>query len=275
MELGEPDASGRRSPVAVEGKFETLEVDNVICAIGQKVNVAGFEEIELNRWGIISADERYFTTSLEGVFAVGDATNKGASIAIDAIGEANKAASVIDGYLNGMDTPYVAPVLSKREPEDSYFEQFEKAERIKMPIRPAEERKHDFKEINLGFEEEKARAEAARCLECGCHDYEDCKLIRYTNQQPVQPERLFGSKHQCFTEQRLVTIERDQGKCILCGLCVRVCDEVAHQGLLGLIGRGFGTEVKPEFRGSDKIQVCKDCHKCALACPTGALKIIG
>ena len=104
MELGEPDASGRRSPVPVEGKFETLQVDSVICAIGQKVNVSGFEELELNSRGIISADEHTFATSVPGVFAVGDATNRGASIAIEAIGEANKAAMVIDCYLAGMDT---------------------------------------------------------------------------------------------------------------------------------------------------------------------------
>ncbi|MBR5708495.1 MAG: hypothetical protein IKX41_03840, partial [Oscillospiraceae bacterium] len=64
------------------------------------------------------------------------------------------------------------------------------------------------------------------------------------------------------------------GKCILCGLCVRVCDEVAHEGILGLVGRGFGTAIKPDFRGSDRIKVCAACLKCAEACPTGALKVI-
>lgn len=274
MELGEPDSSGRRSPVPVEGKFETLEVDNVICAIGQKVNVAGFEEIECNRWGIISADERYFTTSLEGVFAVGDATNKGASIAIDAIGEANKAANVIDGYLNGMDTPYVAPVLSKREPDEEYFAQFEKSARIKMPVRSAEERKHDFREINLGFDEAEARKEAARCLECGCHDYHDCKLIRYADRYCADTEKLAGEKHSCFTERRLEIIERDQGKCILCNLCVRVCREDAKQGILGLVGRGFGTVIRPEFNKRETIAVCAECGKCVDVCPTGALKLL-
>ncbi len=274
MELGEPDASGRRSPVPVEGKFETIALDSVICAIGQKVNVAGFEELELNPWGIISSDERYFTTSLEGVFAVGDATNKGASIAIDAIGEANKAANVIDGYLYGLDTPYTAPVLSKREPDETFFEQFEKAERIKMPVRPAEERKHDFKEINLGFEECAARKEAARCLECGCHDYADCKLIRYADRYRIDTCKLAGEKHECFTERKLEIIERDQGKCILCNLCVRICREDAKQGIIGLVGRGFGTVIRPEFNKPETISVCKDCLKCVTACPTGALKLL-
>ena len=62
---------------------------------------------------------------------------------------------------------------------------------------------------------------------------------------------------------------------MLCKQCVRTCRENAGKGLLGLVGRGFGTVIKPEFRDSEKIAVCKDCHKCALACPTGALKIIG
>ena len=108
MELGEPDASGRRRPVPVEGKFEYLDVDSVIAAIGQKVDPAGFD-VELNRRGIIAADETTFRTNLEGVFAVGDATNKGADIAIAAIGEASKAADVVDSYLRGAIVPYRKP----------------------------------------------------------------------------------------------------------------------------------------------------------------------
>ena len=71
-----------------------------------------------------------------------------------------------------------------------------------------------------------------------------------------------------------MVIERDQGKCILCGLCVRVCDEVAKEHLLGLVGRGFTTIIKPEFRDSERIEVCRTCKQCAEACPTGALKIL-
>ena len=272
MELGEPDASGRRAPVPVEGKFEILDVDNVIVAIGQKVNVSGFESLELNAKGIISADERTFATSVDGVFAVGDATNRGASIAIAAIGEANKAAMVVDGYLNGMEVAYRAPFVSEKTPVPEFFEKFEKCARIKMPVRPADERKHDFLEINLGFNEADVRKEAARCLECGCHDYKDCKLIKYANMYELDVKRLEGDKHQCFTEKRLINIERDQGKCILCNLCVRTCKETAGKGILGLVDRGFKTVIKPEFMG--EASPCGDCRMCAYVCPTGALKII-
>ena len=61
----------------------------------------------------------------------------------------------------------------------------------------------------------------------------------------------------------------------LCNLCVRVCAEQAKKGLLGLVGRGFKTVIKPEFKDPACTGACKDCRLCAENCPTGALKIIG
>ncbi|MBS6367165.1 MAG: molybdopterin oxidoreductase, partial [Clostridiales bacterium] len=129
-------------------------------------------------------------------------------------------------------------------------------------------------EINLGFAEADARAEAARCLECGCHDYADCKLIRCANLYEIHPERIAGEKHPGFVEQKLVCIERNQNKCILCNLCVRTCDEVAGKGILGLVGRGFQTVIRPEFNDPATIADCANCRKCAEICPTGALRIV-
>ena len=278
MELGEPDESGRRRPVPVPGKFEVLPVTCVIAAIGQKANVAGFESVELNRKGIIAADETSYRTSVEGVFAVGDATNKGASIAIEAIGEARRCAKVVDLYLNGVDVPYHKTYLSVKDVSPEYFEDYIKLPRTKMNVRPPEERKHDFQEINLGFTEAQARAEAARCLDCGCHDFAECKLIRCANLYELKPERIArikgtGKVHPSYKEKRLVAIERDQGKCILCGQCVRICSEVVGKGIIDLVGRGFDTVIRPEFLQSDAIRGCVDCLECANACPTGALRI--
>ncbi len=275
MELGEPDASGRRKPVPVEGEFRILDVDTVISAIGQKYAPSGLEEIGTTGWGTILADESNYLTNLDGVFAAGDATNNGASIAIDAIAEANGAARAIDAYLLGMPMDFPKPYYSERNITPEMLADREKKSRAVMSVNDPAERRNNFDAVINGFTEEQARSEAKRCLECGCHDFADCKLIRYANLDPISPERLAGEKHECYKETRLVTIERDQGKCILCNMCVRTCKENAGESLLGLVGRGFKTVIKPEFENTDAVAVCKDCHKCADICPTGALKIIG
>jgi formate dehydrogenase major subunit len=275
MELGEPDERGRRGPVPVEGKFEEIALDSVIAAIGQKNDPDGFADLPQTKWGTISADALNFATAIPGVFACGDTVNDGAGIAIGAIGQANEAAFAVDAYLNGGEYRPVKPVLSEREVTDKDFADRERIERVKMPHRSPEERRNDFKEVNLGLSPEAAMAEARRCLECGCHDYSDCRLIRYANQLRSDVKRLKGEFHPGFVETKLVCIERNQRKCIGCNLCVRVCEEKAKKGILGLVDRGFKTVIKPEFDNPETIAVCKDCRMCVEMCPTGALRFVG
>jgi len=274
MELGEPDERGRRKPVPVPGKFEEIALDSVIAAIGQRNDPDGFDDLPKTQKGTIAADEGNFETSLPGVYACGDTVNTGAGIAIGAIAQANEAALAVDAFLRGGRYVPVVPVLSERDVTEKDFADRERIARVKMPQRPAEERKKDFGEVNLGLTPEMAMAEAKRCLECGCHDYFDCKLIRYANMLRTDVKRLKGEYHPGFVETKLVSIERNQRKCISCNLCVRVCEEKAKQGLLGLVGRGFTTVIKPEFDTPSAVEVCKDCHLCADACPTGALRIV-
>ncbi len=272
MKLGEPDESGRRSPVAIEGETEEIALDSVIMAIGQYPNLDGFESLEATRKNTISADESRFTTSLDGVFAVGDATNKGADIAIAAIGEAQKASVVIDKYLNGEIVGYKKPYFVERDSKSIDYSKFEKSSRAKMPHMSPADRKTNFKEVNFGFSEEIAKKEANRCLECGCHDYFECKLISYANDYDVKPLRFAGEKHNRNQENANDLIARNTDKCILCGLCVRVCEEVMGKSAIGLINRGFNTYVEPELGKHLKETDCIACGQCVALCPTGALR---
>ena len=102
MELGEPDASGRRRPVVKEGSEFELEVDTVIMSLGTSPNpliTSTTEGLECNKWKCIVADEANGQTSREGVFAGGDAVT-GAATVILAMGAGRAAAKGIDEYLS-------------------------------------------------------------------------------------------------------------------------------------------------------------------------------
>lgn len=238
MELGPVDAKGRRRPIPVAGKFEELELSTLVMAIGQRADARGFEALPL-----------------DGVEVCGDASAKGAGYAIQAIADANETVEKISAYLSK--TPYIAkPItVSERALSKEDFLEYERKPRTDGPRNARE-----------------AKREAKRCLECGCHDYRDCRLIRLVEENRIDVKRLKGEKHPAFVERSLGAIERNQAKCITCGMCVRICEEVAKKGLLGLVGRGFKTVIKPEFKGKAAIAGCVDCGLCVEYCPTGALK---
>jgi glutamate synthase (NADPH/NADH) small chain len=103
MELGQPDQSGRRRPVPIEGSEYEVPVNLVIVAIGNGSNPIiqrTTDDLEFNRWGNIVVDEDTMATSKPGVFAGGDIVTGGATVIL-AMGAGRKAARAIDDYLNG------------------------------------------------------------------------------------------------------------------------------------------------------------------------------
>ena len=271
MELGEPDASGRRRPVPVEGKTEEIPLDSVILAIGQKLVQGDVSELQLNDRGNIEADPDFFTTNIDGVFAIGDATNRGASIAIEAIGEADRCAKAVDAYLNNQKMDTRVPYISKRDEATIDYSDREKQARLNPKVLAPEVRNKNFDEVSLGFTEEEAQAEASRCLECGCREYYKCKLLNVAQRYDINPARFKGEMPQKYTHDANAFIERNTAKCILCGLCVRSCREVMDIHALGLMGRGFTTEPSPAFALPLDQTKCNNCGLCVQLCPTGAL----
>jgi len=165
MELGEPDASGRRRPIPVEGSEFTMPIDNVIMAIGQVVDRALLpEQLEYTSWGTLSADPVTLQTNVEGVFAGGDVVSGPADI-IRAVAAGKEAAISIDNYLKGVDLNEGRPAPLERVKEISK-EGVETKPRQAMPAIASDERR-GFDEVELGFNEKTAIEEAKRCLNCG------------------------------------------------------------------------------------------------------------
>jgi len=101
LTLGEPDASGRRRPVPVPGSEFEVEAELAVVAIGQSPNpllIRQVEGLKLGRWGNIEADPVTMATSLEGIYAGGDAVRGGATVIL-AMGDGRRAARAIDQLL--------------------------------------------------------------------------------------------------------------------------------------------------------------------------------
>ncbi len=109
MELGEPDASGRRRPIPIEGSEFDMDVDTVIMALGTRPNPMVFTDaggLERTRWGTVVADETTGRTTRERVWAGGDIVT-GAATVISAMGAGKRAAADIDRYLRGEITTWM------------------------------------------------------------------------------------------------------------------------------------------------------------------------
>ncbi len=176
MELGEPDASGRRRPVPIEGSETTIDIDMLITAIGQGPDVFFkdeskllSEDLNLTRWNTIdSADPVALQSSIPYIFTGGDAAT-GAALVVDAIGGGRRAARSIHMYTTGEEVITPAKTLFTDNIPVSIFdsvEGIEQSARTKMPELPVDDRIKSFVEADLVITEEEANYESNRCLQC-------------------------------------------------------------------------------------------------------------
>ncbi|HEY3381757.1 MAG TPA: FAD-dependent oxidoreductase [Vicinamibacterales bacterium] len=288
MELGEPDASGRRSPKPIRGSEFLVPCDFVIAAIGQSTTVTdlvdgkvpGFlpegEALGLTRWQTVQVNDKTFETTADGVFSGGDVVT-GAATAIEAIAAGRKAAYAIDTYIReGKARPEPEAFLSRKDvfSKITINDLRSKEEKPKrhMPLIPVDQRVKTFMEVELGYSTDDMREETTRCLECGCVALFDCDLRKYATDYGVDVKHFLGEARQHERDSSHPLIELDANKCILCGRCVRICSDVVGVSAYGFINRGFGTVVAPALGGSLLDTECVSCGLCIGTCPTGAIE---
>jgi NADH-quinone oxidoreductase subunit F len=177
MELGEPDASGRRRPIPIQGTESFIEVDTVIVAVGQAPDLSFLprdSELERTRWETLVVDSNRLSTNVPGIFAGGDFVT-GPGMVIEAIAAGRRAAIAIDKHLKKDPSRVEMYDMKQRRNGGSeeagtetqeVDESWETQPRMEMPKLPPQERKATFEEIECGFAEEVAIQEAKRCLRC-------------------------------------------------------------------------------------------------------------
>ena len=164
MQLGEPDASGRRRPVPIEGSEYVIEVDKLITAVGQSVEVPASFGLEVARRGNIVVDEDY-KTSMDNVWAGGDVVNGPRSV-IESLSDGRKAASAIDRHFGGEGWPdaFIDTTEYVGRPVD--IDERRRTPVVHVREIPADVRVKNIDEIELGYNKEEALREANRCWRC-------------------------------------------------------------------------------------------------------------
>ncbi len=175
MELGEPDASGRRRPIPIPGSEFRIPVENILVAISQKPMIGWMgKEYERTKWGTLVVDPETLETTVKGVYAGGDVVTGPATV-IEAVAAGKKAAEIIDASIRGVKAE--SKKWKKAQPEPHELKRKQKMNRAAMPKLELGKR-GGFNEVELGYDEATAVKEAQRCISCAiCCECSECVKV--------------------------------------------------------------------------------------------------
>lgn len=226
------DERGRFDPRFDPDDRQTMPADTVILAVGQAVDLTalGDHGPQTTPRGTIGVDPATLATSLTGVWAGGDAAH-GPRTLIEAIADGRRVASAIHRTFGGVDDRPADGTMTAMPGFHRLDDRYDRVDRLPMPTLPSE-RRVGLEEVELGYTEAQARAEAARCLRC------------------------------------FANVMLDVSRCVLCALCVDVCPV----DVLSLTPAGeVATDGQPGTALLLDERACIRCALCIDRCPTDAL----
>lgn len=259
-ELVKREGSDRMSPRPVEGSDFVMDVDAVIVAIGQRVDVDcmtdGLCDLKWTRRTTFDVNRVSMETSEPGVFAGGDAVTGPATV-VEAIGAGKRAAEAIDRYFAGIPQPQMPPVpVRRRRVEQLIVPASTKMalKRPEMPLLNLDRRRVTFQQVELGYSENQVREEARRCLRCDiCMRCGKC--VEVCRDKMGVDALQFG--HLDFDHPEPTDFRHTEDVCILCGACATNCpndamrmEDVEGERVLSLCGTVLNRQ---------KLQYCKEC----------------
>ncbi|MGR2991855.1 formate dehydrogenase subunit alpha [Vibrio vulnificus] len=303
MALGAPDASGRRRPEAT-GEYFTEAFDTVIAAVSQQADLSFMQgealTLPLTRWNTADANPETMHSGTGNIFSIGD-FRRGPATAVEAVADGRIAAQAIDRFFDGdMENIPLKPFNSRKEQKLKqvdllHFSHLQKVARTIMPELTSQQREQSFEEVELGFDNVEAMAEAARCLECGCQVNTSCDLRDYATEYGAEQHfhysvnikshdewqalRQNDPRHKYPIDHSSEFIVFDANRCISCGQCIQACREQSVQGVLSFMNLEKGRPVvrpdcRPNFGGQGVMMGdsrCVQCGACVQACPVGAM----
>ncbi len=303
MALGAPDASGRRRPEAT-GEYFTEAFDTVIAAVSQQADLSFMQgealTLPLTRWNTADANPETMHSGTGNIFSIGD-FRRGPATAVEAVADGRIAAQAIDRFFDGdMENIPLKPFNSRKEQklkqvDPLHFSHLKKVARTIMPELTSQQREQSFEEVELGFDNAEAMAEAARCLECGCQVNTSCDLRDYATEYGAEQHfhysvnikshdewqalRQNDPRHKYPIDHSSEFIVFDANRCISCGQCIQACREQSVQGVLSFMNLEKGRPVvrpdrRPNFGGQGVMMGdsrCVQCGVCVQACPVGAM----
>jgi ferredoxin len=209
-------------------------------------------------------DKNTYQTDIPGVFAGGDMRHR-LKLTVRSLNDGKKAAMSIERFLKG------ETVTGSERPFNSRMGKLEPEELAQLTGPVGTVTRAWMLEPDRGLTKEQAQSEASQCLHCDCSKAHSCKLRIYAQEYGAKATHYRGKRRPFIRINEHPDLVYEQGKCINCGICVRLTEQQRERLGLTFIGRGFDVKVAVPFNQSIQTGLTKTADDVVKACPTGAL----